>query len=191
MLWTGFGGPLCAKKSRATFCPSPSPPLHTHTHTHTHLSEIALLTSRSKETCERCPATFINNSLNTESLHYIFQQQEDNIAIFEVNSLIVKRDAQMHIHATFISISLSLSLSLSLELAIFIKIFINANNAYIYVSFCLFGQPWCRCSRFMLIILLPLSLKCGPEGLAGPSPYPYASNQKRFENRGERARAKG
>ncbi len=37
--------------------------------------------------------TFINNSLNIEFIHYIFQQQEDKIAVFEVNSLIVKRDA--------------------------------------------------------------------------------------------------
>ncbi len=41
----------------------------------------------------------------------------------------------------------------------FIKIFINANNAYIYVSF----------------------FKSSFEGLSGPSPYPYPSNQKRIE----------
>ncbi len=66
----------------------------THTHTHTHIGDRAANTSRCKETCQHCPTTFINNSLNTESLHYIFQQREDKMAVFEVNSLIVKRDAQ-------------------------------------------------------------------------------------------------
>ncbi len=51
---------------------------------HTHISEIAQLISRSKETYQRCPTAFINNSLNTELLHYIFQQREDKIAVFEV-----------------------------------------------------------------------------------------------------------
>ncbi len=42
------------------------------------------------------------------------------------------------------------------------------------------------CSCFMLIILILLHLKCGPEkssfqGLSGPFPYPYTSNQKRIE----------
>ncbi len=78
------------------------------TDTHTHFGDRAALTSRSKETCQRTPMTFINNSLKTESLHYIFQQREDKIAVYEVNSLTVKRDAQTRIHATFISLALSL-----------------------------------------------------------------------------------
>ncbi len=52
--------------------------------------------------------TFINNSLNAESLHNFLQQREDKIAVFEVNTLIVKRDAQTRVHTT-----LSLFLSLS------------------------------------------------------------------------------
>jgi len=53
---------------------------HTHTHTRTrtrtHTRDRAAHASKSKETGLRCPMTFINNSLNIESLHYIFQQQE-------------------------------------------------------------------------------------------------------------------
>ncbi len=71
-----------------------------------HIGHRAAHTSGNKETCQCCPMTFLNNSLNTESLHKIFQQRGDKIAVFEVNLLIVKRD----IHAT---LSLSLSLSLS------------------------------------------------------------------------------
>ncbi len=67
----------------------------------------------------------------------------------------------------------------------FSLIFINAKIAYIYVSFCSLRQPCCRCSRFMLIILIHLRLKYGTEkssfeGLSGPFPYPYP-NQKRIE----------
>ncbi len=83
--------------------------LLTHPHTHTHIVDHTALTSRSKETCQRCSATFVNNSLNTKLIQYIFQQREDKIAVFEVNSLIENRDAQMRIHATSISLSLSLS----------------------------------------------------------------------------------
>ncbi len=83
--------------------------LLTHPHTHTHIVDHTALTSRSKETCQRCSATFVNNSLNTKLIQYILQQREDKITVFEVNSLIENRDAQMRIHATSISLSLSLS----------------------------------------------------------------------------------
>ncbi len=86
--------------------------LLTHTHTHTYIGDRAALTSRSKETCQRCPTTFINNSLNTESLHYIFQQREDKIAVFEVNSLIIK-ERRTDAHTRNFNSSLSLSLSLT------------------------------------------------------------------------------
>ncbi len=82
---------------------------HTQTHTHTH-SHTRLCSSHTgaKKLFNTAPLLFINNSLNTESLHCIFQQREDKIAVFEVRfasyvtltlySLTVKRDAQTHTH---------------------------------------------------------------------------------------------
>lgn len=39
------------------------------TYTHTYIGDRRAHTSRSKETCQHCPTTFIKNSLNTESLN--------------------------------------------------------------------------------------------------------------------------
>ncbi len=76
----------------------------THTHTHTHIYRRSHSSHPgAKKLVNAAPRLFINDSLNTESLHCIFQQREDKIAVFEVtlNSLIVKRDAH-----TLLSLSL-------------------------------------------------------------------------------------
>ncbi len=62
-----------------------------HTHTHTYRRSRSSHPG-AKKLVSADPRLFINNSLNTESLHCIFQQREDKIAVFEVTLylLIVK-----------------------------------------------------------------------------------------------------
>ncbi len=89
---------------------------HTQTHIHTHTRDCAAHIQEQRN-FSTLPHYFLLISLNTESLHCIFQQREDKIAVFEVRfvfyvtltlySLTVKRDAQTH---TLLSLSLSLSI---------------------------------------------------------------------------------